>query len=249
VGERSDLVVLRSGAVRPIDTPKAQRVDLFESVMDGEPKILYATSRNPLKSTDDDGDVLLQEVDGEIPAERIAIAFRHEYGVHHASFADGVVVISAGCDLSECISFNTDQGEDLKRSSPTDDLPYNDPPYMRDAVLSDDGKLLAYLEGPDAHGASPEEIVGSWSLVVLEQPSGKEKLRVEVAGKDRYTNWFDFDGRWAVLSFAGDEPAGGAWSGSPAGAKPGHVAVVDTAAERPEAVEIGVDGVATFAHR
>jgi hypothetical protein len=192
-----------------------------------------------------EGDILVRELTSG-HTRSIGMNCGPEYGVTSVSFGGDTFVTSAGCDLSECVSFASVDGDRVERKSPTDDLPYNDAPYMRDASLSPDGKLLAYLEGPDVSGRTPEKETGDWTLVVLEQPSGEEQIRVPFARRDRYVNRLDFDGRWAILSFADREVEFGQWSGIAEG-EPGPVAAIDTTADEPSLRELGFRGVATIA--
>lgn len=149
-----------------------------------------------------------------------------------------MIVASATCDLTECFNFyRPDETELEDRPDPTEDLEYNAPPFMAQAVLSPDGRSLAYLEGPDIDGAvDPEKRVGEWELVAQDQTDGEELVRLVVAPTDVEIVWLDFDGRWAVLSVETE-------TGDPT-----KLLVVDTRADEPAALQLeDVVGVATIA--
>lgn len=220
--------------------------ELFDvAVIGGAASLLYGRCVNAKGTREgEEEDMFVRELTSG--RERsIGMSCGPEYGVARVSFGGDAFAVSAGCDLSECIKFVAVDGDAFERPSPTDDVPYNDPPYMRDATFSPDGKLLAYLEGPDSPGLEPEEVVGDWTLVVLEQPSGEERLRFTFAEKDRYVNRLDFDGRWAIVSFARGRTGLGQWSGIAEG-EPGPVAAIDTTADAPAVRELGFDGVASI---
>ncbi len=159
-----------------------------------------------------------------------------------------MIVTSATADLTESFEFFRPDGTGVKgRANPTDDLEYNQPPYMSDAVLSPDGDWLAYLEGPDTSFESPQKPVGSWVAVVLSQETGRERLRVKVANRDRCISWLDFDGRWLVMSRTEKARSEhGPFCGVP-GTKPLPAIVLDTQSKPLELVELQeVIGVATI---
>ena len=240
LGESSNVLRVMGDDVDVVERDAA----LFETASIADvPSVVYGKCAEVEGSNE--GDILVRELTSGT-TRSIGMNCGPEYGVTNVSFGGDAFVISAGCDLSECISFASVEGDPVDRKSPTDDLPYNDAPYLRDASLSPNGKLLAYLEGPDVSGLSPEKATGDWTLVVLEQPSGEEKLRLAFARKDRYVNRLDFDGRWAILSFADREAEFGQWSGIAEG-EPGPVAAIDTTADEPSLRELRFRGVATIA--
>ena len=177
------------------------------------------------------GDIVLFDV---VSADKrvLADACGTEYGVSRASFGGGVFVVSATSDLTEVFRFYEPDGTVVKgRPNPTDDLKYNEPPFMSDAVLEANGSSLAYLEAPDISGVTGAEQKrsGRFNVVVVDQKTGEETARVAVPDPATQYQRLDYDGRWIVLSQAG-EP----------------VRVVDTDADDPEAIEIDVEGIASI---
>ena len=250
-GDESRLVRLRSGRAEQIAVGDAPQIDLHDvAVIDGEHRILFTTyvgDQNTARS-DTWGYLYIQDPDSA-HRQRVTVAFAPEFGIGRASYGGGVIATSATSDLTESFEFFRPDGTRVKgRPNPTDDLEYNQPPFMSDAVLSPDGKWLAYLEGPDVSGMSPEEPVGSWVVVVVDQKTGRERLRVEVETKDRCVSWLDFDGRWLVFSRTMKARGDAAirMCGVP-GAEPLPVLVLDTQSEPLELVQLTeVVGVATL---
>lgn len=238
----------RAGA---IDAGNAKQIQLHDvAPIDGDHRILlttYVGDENTAR-IDPWGYLYVQDIDSP-NRRRVTIAYAPEFGVGRASYGGGVIVTSATADLTESFEFFRPDGTGVKgRPNPTDDLEYAAPPYMSDAVLSPDGSLLAYLEGPDTSMESSTEPVGSWVAVVLDQRTGREHLRVRVESKDRCVSWLDFDGRWLVFSHTlkarGDAaiPLCGV-----SGAKRLPVLVLDTRSKPFELIELPeVVGVATF---
>ena len=198
--------------------------------------------------TDASGYLYRQVVEG-IRRGRVTVAFAPEFGITHASYGGGVIVSSAVADLTEDFVFVRPDGTRVKGlTDPTDDLAYNSPPYMSDAVLSPNGRLLAYLEGPDTSPKSPDRPVGPWVAVVLDQKTERERLRAQVAPNEMCVTRLDFDGRWLVISRGkpGDDERG-LRSCFPTEAEPLAIRVLDTRASRLELVELpNIVGVATI---
>jgi hypothetical protein len=225
--DRSNIIRIVEGETEVI----AQNAGLLESALvDDAPTVAYAKC-NDSTETEIKGDVVLFDVTSK--RERtLAVACAPEYGVSRASFGGGVFVVSATSDLTEVFRFYEPDGTKVKsRPNPTDDLKYNEPPFMSDAVLSADGSSLAYLEAPDISGVTGAEQKrsGRFNVVVVDQRTGKETARIAVPDPATQYQRLDYDGRWAVLSQAG-EP----------------VSVVDTDADDPEAIEVGVEGIASI---
>lgn len=129
-----------------------------------------------------------------------------EYFVYRAAAAEGIVVTSAISDLTENIStWAIDGSGALERFSPVLSENYGLPPFYGPAVPSPDGTRLAWLEGPDVVGADPEP-EGDWQLVVADAVTGEEELRLYLGGADESFAWFDWDGRYALLSRGKDDP-------------------------------------------
>lgn len=223
---RSRLVLLEDGEPEPLDTAEADVVNLFDVArVEGEPHVLYGTVRRG-EGREPEGDVLLEALDSG-DRTRVTAAAAPEFGVYRASYADGIIVTSATVDLTEAFGFYRPDGTALTdRPNPTEDLPYNAPPFMAHAVLGPTGEVLAYLEGPDFEGGGAgQERVGEWELVLLDLITGDERQRIRVAPQEEEVVWLDFDGRWAVVSRAERTEIG------VAGGDPLPVLVVDTRAE------------------
>lgn len=235
LGVRSELVLIKENGDPPVTQieSSAPKTILYDAaVIDGRSQVFHATL-NEKAETETRGELFV--ADGE--ERKITEAFGPEFAVERASYGGGVIVTSATCDLTECFNFYRPDGTELEdRPDPTDDVPYNAPPFMAQGVLSPGGSALAYLEGPDIDGAvDPEKRVGEWELVVQDQTDGEELVRLVVAPTDVEIVWLDFDGRWAVLSVETE-------TGDP---KP--VLVVDTEADEPAPRELGdVVGIATI---
>lgn len=239
-GVRSQIVLMKEDGDPPVtqlQTSAAPKIVLYEAaVIEGVTHVLYATLDEQAE-TETRGSLFLFDLN-DAGSSKITDAFGPEFFMERASFGGGAIVTSAACDLTECFSFYRPDGTEVEdRPNPTDDLEYNAPPFMAQAVLGPDGRALAYLEGPDIDGAGdPEKRIGEWELVVGDQMDGAERLRLVVAPTDVEIVWLDFDGRWAVMSVesgAGD-------------ARP--VLVVDTEADDPRPRELtDVVGIATIA--
>ena len=227
----------RSNIIRIVDDRTetiAENAGLFTTALvDGTPTIVYGTC-NDSTETELKGDIVLFDVDSK-DKRTLAESCGPEYGVARVSFGGGVFVASASADLTELFRFYEPSGKEIEdRPNPTKDLPYNEPPFMSDAVLSSDGSELAYLEAPDISGISgeTEKRTGRFYAVVVDQESEKESARVTLPDPATQYVRLDYDGRWLVLSEGVGEP----------------VRVVDTDADDPKPVEIGVEGVAAIKH-
>lgn len=245
--KRSELLSIRRGRdAESVFTGRA-----FASLMDvatiaGERSVLFTTYYRA-ETTDTTGYLYIQNLQSG-RRRRVTDASGPEYGVTRASFGGSVIAVSASADLTEVFSFMRADGTEVSDPpSPTEKLPYGVPPYMTDAVLSPDGKTLAYLEGPDFDQQEQEE-VGNWVLVVRDQTNAREIHRVQVAEGRTCIPWLDFDGRWAVFSRTtrGRDEHGNEYCGA-SGSKPRSVAVLDTHADDLGLVELtNVVGMATI---
>lgn len=246
-GKRSELVSVRRG--RDVETIFGGRA--FATLMDvadvdGVRSALFTTYYAP-EGGEPSGYLYIHDL-RENRRRRVTESGGVVYLMTRASYGGGVIATSSSADLTEVFQFLRPDGTEIEDPpSPTDKLPYSQPPYMTDAVLSDDGSVLAYLEGPDwDHEA--EDVVGDWVLVVQDRANGRETHRVKVAEGDVCITWLDFDGRWAVMSreTRGRDENGYDYCGAP-GSKARSVAVLDTRADELELVELtDVVGVATI---
>lgn len=184
---------LKIGAHRSV-----QLHDLFR--VDGHTAVLYGLFRDPTDVDDEvTGRVLFHDLlTGEVVP--LADAAGPEYFVSHASAADEVVALTATADLTELVEFRDWSGAPVDRPSPTDDLEYNQPPFITSAVLSPDGSEIATVEGPDVAGFSEDgdELVGGWDVVIDDRDG--EQLRLTIADQSLAWVTIDFDGRWLLVS-------------------------------------------------
>lgn len=202
----------------------------------GKPWVIFSRCHRPAQD-EPFGSVSALQL-GSMLRRKVTDACRVEFGVTRVSVGGDVLAVSAHADLTESFRFYDLDGEELKRPNPSEDLPYNEPPLLIQAVLSPDGDELAYLSGPDVSGIAGggDTRVGKWVLVVQDQRTGRDVVRVPLAppAGERDFVRLDFDGRWAVLSEVGDRP----------------VRVVDTSDARPREVALSkVRGVASFDDR
>ena len=225
--DRSNIIRIIDGRTEAI----AENAGLLDSALvEDAPTVVYAKC-NDSTEVEAKGDVVLFDITSK-RTRTLTVACAPEYGVSRASFGGGVFVVSATSDLTEVFRFYEPDGKQVKgRPNPTDDLKYNEPPFMSDAALEADGSSLAYLEAPDISGVTGAEQKrsGRFEVVVVDQKSGKESSRIAVPDPATQYQRLDYDGRWIVLSQAG-EP----------------VSVVDTDADEPEATELGIEGIASI---
>ncbi len=246
--KRSELLLLRRNrAPERIDTGRAQRISLMDvASIDGRREVLFTTFH---AAADETTGYLYRQEPGGSRRTRLTEASGPEYEMTRASYGGGLIVTSAWSDLTESFQFFRPDGSEVKgRPNPTEKLPYGQPPYMSDAVLSGGGKSLAYLEGPDFDQLTQSQI-GDWVVVVQDQTTGRELLRVNVAdGGDVCVPWMDFDGRWVVVSRAKWTRGGDDYDVcSPTATKTLSIVALDTSAETLSLVEItGAIGVATI---
>jgi hypothetical protein len=227
--DRSNIVHVVDGRTETV----VENAGLLDSALvDGAPTVVYATC-NDAMGEERQGDIVLFDITSE-RKRALADACAIEYGVGRVSFGGGVFVVSATSDLTEVFRFYEPDGSLVEdRPNPTKDLPYNEPPFMSDAVLEADGSSLAYLEAPDVSGLAGggEKRSGRFNAVVVDQGTGKETARVALPDPATQYQRLDYDGRWIVLSQGADEP----------------VRVVDISADDAEAIEIaGARGVASI---
>ncbi|MEZ5166005.1 MAG: hypothetical protein R2695_05760 [Acidimicrobiales bacterium] len=109
-----------------------------------------------------------------------------EFGVLTFDWNDTtqVGVATAWSDLTESVFFVDAAGNRVDLPSPTDDLDYNEPPFVTAATISLDGGTLYWLEGPDwgfdpALGESGP-IAAPWVLRAADLTTGAETLVWEV---------------------------------------------------------------------
>lgn len=189
------------GSTSAIRLAQHRSVQLHDLVtVDGQPAVIYALFNDPGDvDTDVTGQVILHMLDtGETTT--LAPASGPEFFVSHVSAAAELLALSSTADLTEAVEFRDFAGQAIDRPSPTDDLDYNQPPFISSAVLSPNGSEIATVEGPDVDGSTTdgETLVGNWQVVI--DDSDGEQLRITVADQSIVTVTMDFDGRWLVVS-------------------------------------------------
>ncbi|MGH2758613.1 MAG: hypothetical protein ACRDKJ_03510 [Actinomycetota bacterium] len=246
--KRSELVRLRRGRnVQRIDTGAAYASLLDVATIDGARRMLFSTYHAPAGERGDTAGYLYLENLSGGDRRRLTESDGPEFGITHASYGGGTIVASAWSDLTERFLFLRPDGDEITdRLNPTEDLPYGNPPYMSDAVLSPDGRLMAYLEGPDWNQLEQAQ-TGDWVAVILDQQTNRERLRVHVADGDQCVPRLDFDGRWLVVSRAKWDERDGALVCEPSAVRSLPVSVIDTSADEQQIVVIvDVKGIATI---
>jgi hypothetical protein len=194
------------------------------------PSVVYARCEES-EGGETKGDLIIRKL-GSTREKKLADSCGPEYGVGRVSFGGDVFVVSATSDLTEVFRFYKPDGTLVEdRPNPTDDLPYNEPPFMTEAVLSPDGKTLAYFEGPDTSGRGSGAKTTGWQLVVQDQGSGKETVRLKLDDPKEGFVRLDYDGDWVVISEGSDA----------------SVRLVDTSTNDPKEIALeGVDGIASI---
>lgn len=246
-GERSELVrARRGGDAQPLDLGRAFITLMDVAVIDGKRSALFTTYHAP-EGAEPDGYLYVHDLQAN-RRRRVTSSAGIEYLMTSASFGGGVIVTSSSADLTEVFQFLRPDGTEVEDPpSPTKDLPYGQPPYLTEAVLSPDGSTLAYLEGPDwDHEAGA--VIGDWVLVVHDRTKNRELHRVHVGLGDTCMSRLDFDGRWVVLSreSQGRDDSGSVYCGAPS-TRTRSLAVFDTHAEDLELIELtNVVGIATI---
>jgi hypothetical protein len=205
-------------------------------VIDGAPSLVFSTCVDRPNS-EPEGYVYVMDLESG-RTRRLTDACRAEFFVSRVSVGGDTVVTTASSDLTEAFNYVTTDGRELADlPNPTDELPYNEPPRLLEAVLSPDGTELAYLEGPDSSGIAGDlKLIGGWVLVVLDQETGEERLRLKLAPPADELGFvhLDFDGRWAVVSQALSRP----------------IRVIDTQSDQPREIKLrNVKGTASFEDR
>lgn len=178
---------------------------LFDLVLTKQgPAILYGkidTAADPVVTNS----VLMLDI-GSGDSTPIAEVKTDSFSAQRGSAGNGAVVTSATDANGQVISTWAIDGKGpIERYSPAVTLD-GTAQYFGWAVLSADGKKLAWLEGPNPtkKGSSRK---GSWKLVIATADEGTESLRLTLGPASDNFVWLDWDGSWAVLSRGFDKPA------------------------------------------
>ncbi len=115
----------------------------------------------------------------------LGTAWGPAYGVGSVEWSDfGTAVVSAEFDLTELVSYIDDTGREVIQRSPTDDLPYGEPPLVKAAALSPDGSLVVWAEGPDqVHDDSTGEFTllgDSWVVKGMNLDTGRVEFAMPI---------------------------------------------------------------------
>jgi len=128
------------------------------------------------------GGVKALAVDGYGEVADFGLAAEAVFGVTDFMWSEaaGIGVATAWSDLTEWIGFVDIDGNVVTLPSPTDELPYNSPPYVTAATISFDGSTLYWAEGPDwgfdteTNESGP--VAGEWVLRGADIETGEERL-------------------------------------------------------------------------
>lgn len=178
---------------------------LFDVVPTSQgPAILYGkidTEADPVVTSS----VLLLDI-GSGDSTLIADVKTDSFSAIRASAGNGLVVTSSNKAEGQDISTWAIDGKGpVERFSPPV-AHEGTAQYFGSAVLSDDGKKLAWLEGPNpSYKGSKRK--GDWKLVIADADDGSESLRLKLGPASDSFGWFDWDGSWAVLSRGFGKPA------------------------------------------
>jgi hypothetical protein len=100
----------------------------------------------------------------------LGLGAQAEFGVLDFDWSEErtIGVASAWADLTEWVGFVDAFGNDVVLPTPTDEIPYNSPPFLTGATISNDGDTLYWVSGPD-WGFDPETdqsgpIAAPWRL-------------------------------------------------------------------------------------
>ncbi|MEJ7561808.1 MAG: hypothetical protein WKF45_04690 [Ilumatobacteraceae bacterium] len=131
-----------------------------------------------------------------------------EYGVLSVTISADVIAVAESSDASERLTYYDADGALLTRYDPNtngtpedssdDPIQYGLPPSSINPIQLA-GDEVAWLEGPET-GFAPER-TGDWQLVVADQATGNERVRVQIGVLDDDFRSADTDGRWLVVNF------------------------------------------------
>ncbi len=139
--------------------------------------------------------------------------YSHTGSVWSVSIVNDVIGVGRVDDLGEGFIYYDATGSPIDRYDPntngTPDDPSDDriqysmaPDPVQPFQLSRSD--VAWLEGPGGgfkNGDASGRRVGNWQLVIADQASGDERLRMQIGGVDEDFRSADTDGRWLVVNF------------------------------------------------
>lgn len=165
----------------PTLVPRA--VGLFDvAVVNGVESVIVAVP--PADGFGFGGITARSVADPSVVVAEFGLAAEAEFFPVSADFAGGLLVVSAYADLTEWIGFVRPNGEEVALPSPTDDIPYAEPPLVVAAAFSRDGTELFWAEGPDwgfiddeeGDGGESGPIPARWVLRSADAATGAERL-------------------------------------------------------------------------
>jgi hypothetical protein len=179
------------------------RAILFDLVPTSQgPAILYgAISAETGRATS----IVLLDI-GSDTRTTIADVATDSFSAFRGAAANGRVISSARIDGGQRIeTWAIDGKGPIERYSPTagDGTGAS---FTGPAVLSPDGKKIAWIEGPDPSKTGSNR-KGDWKLVVGNADSGDESLRLKLGPASESFIWLDWDGSWAIISRGFGKPA------------------------------------------
>jgi hypothetical protein len=137
--------------------------------------------------------------------------YSHTGSVWSVSIVNDVIGVGRVSDLGEDFNYYDATGSPIDRYDPntngTPDDPSDDriqyamaPDPVQPFQLSRSD--VAWLEGPGFNaGDGSGRRVGNWQLVIADQASGDERVRMQIGGVDEDFRSADTDGRWLVVNF------------------------------------------------
>ena len=136
----------------------------------------------------------------------IADVATDSFSAFRGAAANGLVITAARIEGGQSIAtWAIDGSGSIDRFSPTAGAGTG-ASFTGPAVLSPDGKKLAWIEGPDPSKRGSNR-KGDWTLVIGDADDGSESLRLKFAPPSDAFAWFDWDGSWAIISRGYGKPA------------------------------------------
>ncbi len=233
-------------AVGTYTTAKAGRPDRFTPLRSGEVRLEAVGSLNgeSVAAVIDDSNPDNLETYGtfeiiDVAGNTVApTPNRPNNRVLSVTISTDVIAVAESSDVSERLTYYDAGGALLTRYDPntngTPDYPADDPiqyglpPRTINPIQLGRGEV-AWLEGPEQQFGA--ERVGDWQLVIADQKTGAERVRVQIGGIDEEFRSADTDGRWFVVNL-GDHEEGQLES------PPTRSVIIDLSAPEPTPLDV-----------
>jgi hypothetical protein len=235
----TDVVVHRPDGT---STPVPDADWLFDVAFVGDTEVVVVSASPGAADSEPDEQLQMRPL-GDLASELgvLGPATAAEYGVGWVDIVGDLAVTTAWADLTEWVEYrDLGTGETIPLPSPTDDLAYNQPPYVVAATLSPDGERVTWAEGPDWDGVTGDVVPAPWRVETMRLADGVEILSWPASEEllDAFTyqvhSIHDLGGH-LVVNFV--EWQAEAWSPRPA-------IVIDLTAEEPESWSLPYAGIA-----